>query len=94
MRKALLGVTLALWVAPASHAATRVIYASNWFWFHVFGVPLYREFPVVREGSERRPTPFLRRLERRAALLTCAAVAVLGAVGYAAFEPRWHSGGF
>lgn len=30
MRKALLGVTLALWVAPASHAATRVIYASNW----------------------------------------------------------------
>jgi Tol biopolymer transport system component len=30
MRKALLGVTLALWVAPASHAATRLIYASNW----------------------------------------------------------------
>ncbi len=64
------------------------IYASNWFWFHIFGVPLYREFPVIRDGSERRPASLLRRLEHRAALLTCAAIAVLGAVGYAAFEPR------
>jgi Tol biopolymer transport system component len=30
MRKALLGVALALWLAPAGHAATRIIYASDW----------------------------------------------------------------
>ena len=26
------------------------LFASNWLWFHVFGVPLYREFPAVRNG--------------------------------------------
>ena len=30
MRKALLGVAFALWLAPAAHAATRVLYTSDW----------------------------------------------------------------
>jgi hypothetical protein len=30
MRKAVLGVALALWLAPPSHAATRIVYSSAW----------------------------------------------------------------
>lgn len=64
------------------------IYASNWIWFHLFGVPLYREFPVVRDARRKPSTTRIGRRDRRVAVFTCAAVLLVGAVSYGAFEPR------
>ena len=64
------------------------IYASNWIWFHLFGVPLYREFPVVRGARKKSGTARIGRSGRRVAAFTFAAMVLVGAVGYGAFEPR------
>jgi peptidoglycan/xylan/chitin deacetylase (PgdA/CDA1 family) len=71
------------------------IYATNWAWFQCFGVSLYRDFPAVRgrredSGSAREAPGDSRRcrLKVRVAALTTAAVVMLGAVSYGAFEPQ------
>jgi peptidoglycan/xylan/chitin deacetylase (PgdA/CDA1 family)/GT2 family glycosyltransferase len=65
------------------------LYATNWGWFHAFGVPLYRDFPSVRDVSEpstsSRPR---RRRDLRVAALTFAAATLLCAAGYAALAPQ------
>jgi peptidoglycan/xylan/chitin deacetylase (PgdA/CDA1 family)/GT2 family glycosyltransferase len=63
------------------------IYATNWAWFHAFGVPLYRDFPIIRD-HELPVTVQRRRRDRRVAYLTCAAIVLLCAAGYAALEPQ------
>lgn len=62
------------------------IYASNWIWFHAFGGPLYREFPVVRELLEP-PRAKTRTTSRWRVAVTAGAVLGLGAV-YGALEPQ------
>jgi peptidoglycan/xylan/chitin deacetylase (PgdA/CDA1 family) len=69
------------------------IYVSNWIWFHVFRVPLYRAFPVIR-GESRQPAAQRSRMSaRRAVAISCAAVVLVGAVSYAALEPRSNAFG-
>ena len=64
------------------------IYATNWAWFQCFGTSLHREFPVVRGRNEPPDDARPRRLKARVAALTAAAVVLLGAVCYGAFEPQ------
>lgn len=65
------------------------LFASNWLWFHIFRVPLYREFPAVRNGANAAGRPRPRRLDRRVVAGMWAAIVLLGAaVAYGAFEPR------
>jgi len=61
------------------------LYVANWLWFHTFGTPLYMEFPAVRDRAVRAPG---RRHHLRLAAGLCAAVMLVGAVGYGAFEPQ------
>jgi len=68
------------------------IYVSNWIWFHVFRTPLYRGFPVVR-GERRPPASPSGRRGRRVAAIACAALVLVGAVSYAALEPRSNAFG-
>ncbi|MGH7741609.1 MAG: glycosyltransferase [Candidatus Eiseniibacteriota bacterium] len=71
------------------------IYATNWGWFHAFGVPLYRDFPNIRDHAETSITP--RRPQRRRispiAWLAWATVTLLCAVGYTALEPQSNAFG-
>ena len=65
------------------------LFASNWLWFHVFGVPLYREFPAVRNGEKNSGPARAARSVRRMVAWLLAAIGVLGAaVGYGALEPQ------
>ena len=73
--------------------ANLFIYVSNWIWFHVFGVPLYREFPVIRGEREEPRLPRPRRRARWVAALACAAVVLVGAGIYDAFGPRSNAFG-
>jgi len=64
------------------------IFATNFVWFHVFGVPLYREFPAIR-GEGENPVAVRRRTrDLRVLYLTCAAIVLACAVGYGALEPQ------
>jgi len=64
------------------------IYATNWAWFHTFGVPLYRDFPVIRDESQLPVTVQHQRSNWRVAYLTGAGILLLGAAGYGALEPQ------
>jgi peptidoglycan/xylan/chitin deacetylase (PgdA/CDA1 family)/glycosyltransferase involved in cell wall biosynthesis len=64
------------------------IFASNWVWFHLFGGPLYREFPVVREIGEQPEAPRARRPNRRVAASVFAAAMLVGAASFGALEPQ------
>ena len=64
------------------------IYTTNWVWFHAFGVPLYRDFPVIRDQIDEPRAARLRRSWRRVVGFTSAAVVLMGAVGYGALEPQ------
>ncbi len=65
------------------------LYASNWAWFHLFRVPLYREFPVVRNGAKAHGRAPARSPRRWVAVGTWAAIlSLVAAVGYGTFGPR------
>lgn len=59
MRRAFLGVALALWLATPAHAATRIIYASDW----TGPTELFSTRPAGEAGSphycDRRPPRLL-----------------------------------
>ena len=61
------------------------LYVANWIWFHIFGVPLYLEFPAIRDDAGPKPA---RRRHLRLAIGLSVAVMLIGAVGYGAFEPQ------
>jgi peptidoglycan/xylan/chitin deacetylase (PgdA/CDA1 family) len=68
------------------------IYVSNWIWFHMFRIPLYHAFPVVR--GERAPSASRSGGRGRwAVAIACAALVLVGAVSYAALEPRSNAFG-
>ena len=64
------------------------VYSTNWAWFHVFGVPLYHEFPVIRGDATSPVKVQRRRRDRRVVALTCAAIVLVCAVGYGALAPQ------
>lgn len=64
------------------------LFASNWIWFHVFSVPLYREFPAIRNGEKKSGRWNVPRLGGRVAWMGAAIVFFVVAVAYGAFQPR------
>jgi peptidoglycan/xylan/chitin deacetylase (PgdA/CDA1 family)/GT2 family glycosyltransferase len=63
------------------------IYASNWFWLHLFDRPLHREFPVVRDLASD-PVRAKRQARRVAVFAAGAMVTLACLVGYAALVPQ------
>lgn len=64
------------------------LFASNWIWFHLFSVPLYREFPAIRNGEKKPGWSGVPRFGGRVAWMCAAIVLLGGAVAYGAFQPR------